>query len=489
MHWYIFFYRLSWIYSILNIILALFSLNILFLLILAIRHRKPKTPPVLESSAGLPSVLVQLPVYNERYVIERLIDSAAALQYPADKLVIQVIDDSTDETTLLAQARVAHHRERGVDIRYLRRADRSGYKAGALTAGMAAAPGEIITIFDADFIPPRDFLLRMVPSFLRDPRLGILQARWEHLNLEQNAITRVIALGLDLHFAVDQIARSRSGLLMNCNGSGCMLRRQCIEEAGGWQDDTLVEDTDLSYRAQLAGWRIDYRPDVLVPGELPATILAFKQQQFRWAKGIIQAFLKLAGRIAASKEPLFKKVEGFLHLGMYIGSPLMLLSFLLSFPVVFIYGHQPFNIAALGVAALIPPLAILYAQARLRGQWLRYWIYYPMLFLVSIGLSVTITRAIWEALIGVKSPFVRTPKFSGSDQKNSHYALPVDGAAWIELALSMYGLFTGLFAVERARFLAPFIFLYALGFGLTACLGFLQAGPVRRRAAQAMTRS
>ena len=478
MHWYILFYRLSWVYSVLNIVLALFSLNILFLLVLSIYHRKPvpKTSfPV--GLTDLPSVLIQLPIYNERYVVERLIDAAAALDYPPDRIIIQVIDDSTDETSALAQARADYHSAHGKNVQYLHRSDRTGYKASALSAGLAAAPGELVAVFDADFIPHPDFLLRMIPYLLQDPKLGILQARWEHLNLRQNAMTQVIALALDLHFGVDQVARSRSGMMMNCNGSGCIMRRECIQDSGGWQYDTLTEDTDLSYRAQLRGWRIDYRPEIEVPGELPASILAFKQQQFRWSKGVIQTFLKLAGQIVTAHKPIIHKIEGLIHLSTYIASPLMLISFLLSLPVVYIYGHQPFNAAALGVAAVIPPVAILYAQARLRGDWLRYWIYYPMLFLISIGLSVTITRAVWEALIGRKSPFVRTPKFSGANQKASKYSLSVDKATWIELALFTYGLGTAIFSLQRAPFLAPFIFMYAFGYGMTSLLGFIQARP------------
>uniref|UniRef100_A0A7C4KHX9 Glycosyltransferase n=1 Tax=Anaerolinea thermolimosa TaxID=229919 RepID=A0A7C4KHX9_9CHLR len=479
MAWLSIFHKLAWVYAVLNIVLALFSLNILILLILAIFHRRPPQIPTTTDLSEYPSVLVQLPIYNERFVVERLIDSATALDYPRDRLIIQVLDDSTDQTNLIAEARVNFHRERGVNIQYLHRNNRTGFKAGALAEGLHHASGDLVAIFDADFIPPADFLKRLVPEFLRDPRVGIVQARWEHLNRDQNAITQIIALGLDLHFAVDQVARSRSGMLMNNNGSGCILRRQCIEEAGGWQSDTLVEDTDLSYRAQLKGWKIVYRPDVTAPGELPATILAFKQQQFRWAKGILQTLIKLGGRIIASRRPFLHKLGGLVHLSMYLAGPLMLFSFLLSLPVIYLHGHLPINLAFLSAVAFIPPIAIFYSQVSLRRDWKNFVIYYPLLSLISIGLSVTLTRAAWEAFTGRQSPFVRTPKFAAANAKHADYALPLDQATYWEMFLCLYGLGTASIALHRAPHIVPFLLLYALGYGVTAFLSIQQSSNLR----------
>ncbi len=480
MGWFLFYYRLTWVYAYANLILAIFSFNILFLLIVAILHRRPNKHQTVRTPGGLPAVLVQLPVYNEQYVVERLIDSAAALDYPRDRLVVQVLDDSTDVTSALAEARVNYHRERGLNIQYIHRRVREGFKAGALAYGLDRSPGDLVAIFDADFIPPPDYLQKMAPDFAANPRLGILQARWEHLNIDHNLTSHVIALGLDLHFAVDQVARSGSGMLMNCNGSGCMLRRDCITDAGGWQTDTLVEDTDLSYRAQLKSWKIDYRPDISVPGELPTTMTAFKQQQFRWSKGIIQTLKKLAWPILSSRRPLIHKLEGLLHLSTYLASPLMLLTFLLTLPVVILHGFIPLDLTFLGIAALVPPLAILYAQIQLRPNWLRLAIYYPLLFLVSIGLSVTITSAVWQALIGKKSPFVRTPKFSNHDPSASHYGVPVDGTTWLELCLCLYGAGTTLLALDRAPSIAPYILAYTVGYGFTAWLSLHQAAAAQR---------
>ena len=272
---------------------------------------------------------------NERYVVERLIDSAAALDYPADRLTIQVLDDSTDDTAALAEARVAFHREQGRHIDYLRRTERTGYKAGALAAGMAAAPCDFAVVFDADFVPPTDYVRKLIPELINNPRLGMLQARWGHLNPGQNMLTRAMALAFDSFFTVDQVARSGAGLMMNFNGSAGILRRTCIEEAGGWQHDTLVEDMDLSYRAQIKGWLIKYRLDVVVPGELPASIIALKQQQYRWAKGATQVLRKLWRPLCDSPKPLLHKLQGLLHLSGYLPHPLMVASLLLSLPVVY----------------------------------------------------------------------------------------------------------------------------------------------------------
>ena len=469
---------LSWLYAIANTALAIFGLNLFYLLGLAIYHwRASLSSPALLVNEW-PTVLVQLPVYNERYVIERLIDAAAALDYPPDRLRIQVLDDSTDDTTDKAAARVAYHRARGTPIEYLHRQARTGYKAGALAEGMAAAPGEFMAVFDADFIPPPDFLRRMIPHFNEYPRIGMVQARWGYLNAEQTIITRAIALATDNIFAVDHVARGGAGLLLNFNGSAGILRRACVEEAGGWSADTLVEDFDLSYRAQIAGWRIRYCSDIVVPSELPASVLALKQQQFRWVKGSIQVVRKLTGPLLRSRLSPLQKVQGLLHLAGYFPSLLMVFSLLFSLPVVLLHGQTPIHWSLLGVAMLAPPLAIIWGQSRLRHDWHISWLNYPALFLLGLGLSVSNTSAIVSAFYGRKNVFVRTPKFAGADLRKNAYALSVDWSAWVELLLAIYGFGTGYLALFMAPALAPFIFMYALGFGFTAVLGFWQSGRV-----------
>jgi cellulose synthase/poly-beta-1,6-N-acetylglucosamine synthase-like glycosyltransferase len=453
------------------------------MLALAVWHWKAaQTPAHMPEDAEWPTLLVQLPTFNERYVVERLIDAAAALDYPADRLNIQVLDDSTDDTAALAEARVAYYRALGRRIEYHHRVDRAGYKAGALAAGLAHDDSELVAVFDADFVPPPDYLRRLVPEFWGRPRLGIVQARWGHLNPEQNMVTRAMALGFDSFFTVDQVARSGSGLLMNFNGSAGIIRRTAIEEAGGWQHDTLVEDMDLSYRAQLAGWRIKYRLDMVVPGELPASIIALKQQQYRWAKGATQVLRKLGWRLILSDKPLFHKLQGLLHLSGYLPHPLIVFTLLLSLPVVLLHGATPVHWGLLGVAALAPPLAVLWGQLRLRHDWHMSWLYYPALFLVGIGLAVTDTRAIWDAFFGRSNVFVRTPKFAATSLRHSVYALPVDWSTWVEAALALYGVVTTALAFRLAPTLAPFIITYTAGFGLTAFLGFWQSRGVRRPA-------
>ena len=279
--------------------LSLYGFNAIAMSLLYLVHRKDRV--VLEPLTEFPDVTVQLPVYNERYVVERLLDAVAALDWPRDKLHIQVLDDSTDETTGLVRARADLHRARGVDITILHRTDRTGYKAGALKMGLECSTSPFVAIFDADFVPAPDFLKRMMPAFVGRPKVGWVQARWTHLNEDYNPVTRSMALMLDAHFAVEHLARNRSGLPIIFNGSAGIWRRACIEDAGGWQSDTLTEDADLSYRAQIAGWQGFSMPEVAVPSELPVQMTALKQQHFRWAKGGAQTLRKLIVPLLKSK--------------------------------------------------------------------------------------------------------------------------------------------------------------------------------------------
>ncbi|MBL8055597.1 MAG: glycosyltransferase, partial [Anaerolineales bacterium] len=386
---------------------------------------------------------------------------------------------------VLARARVAAHRARGAAITYLHRRDRTGFKAGALAAGLAAAPeAELVAVFDADFVPPPDFLRRLVPDFQAAPRLGLVQARWEHLNPDDNALTAAQALAYDSYFSVEQPARSQAGWLMNFNGSAGLWRRRCIEAAGGWQGDTLAEDLDLSYRAQLSGWRLAYRLDVAAPAELPAGLLAIKRQQFRWAKGSFRVLRKLGGALLRSAQPVHRKLLGLLHLAGYLPHPLVVLSLLLSLPVVLLHGWTPLRWELFGWLGLVSPALALWGQVRLRpaAPFRRLWAY-PVLMVGLIGLALSNTVACAEALAGRTSVFMRTPKSAVNAADD--YVLPLDWTTWGELVLALYALATALLALEWAPTLAPALFLYALGFGGVAARGLWEAWGQRSRAGAA----
>lgn len=470
---------LTGIYFIIVAGLALYSFNALFLSSLFLRHRRQ----TLEAPTpeNWPGVTVQLPIFNERFVVERLIDTVAALDYPQDRLSIQVLDDSTDETVALAQARVAYYQARGVNIVYLRRGERTGFKAGALAFGLAVAPGDFIAVFDADFCPPPDFLRRVMPHFA-EPRVGMVQTRWGHLNAEYSALTRAQALALDGHFIVEQTARSRAGLLLNFNGSAGVWRRECIVDAGGWQADTVAEDLDLSYRAQIAGWQLRYLPDVVAPAEIPPLLMAFKRQQFRWAKGSIQCLRKLGGRLLRSSLSPWRKIQGLIHISGYLIHPLMLALILVGLPVIFARNPGTLPLSALGLAGFAPPIVFALSQWAIYPDWQRRLAYFPVLVLLGAGVALNNTWAVFEALTG-RNPtlFLRTPKFqaegrrAGRVSQAGSYSLPVDWTTWGELALAFYCLVEAIAAVSRAPGLAPFLAVYAVGYAYTAGLSLWQS--------------
>ncbi len=424
--------------------LALYALHVIVLIILYLLHRGRPSPaaPSLPPTA-LPFVTVQVPLRNEQHVVHQVLEAVAGLDWPRDRFEIQILDDSDDETTITLEAEAARLRMQGLQIDIHHRPHPLGYKAGALAEGLARARGAFIALFDADFCPPADFLQRTVPHFFADPQLGMVQARWTHLNAEYSLMTRVQALALDAHFAVEHLARNRSGLLMNFNGAAGVWRRTAIETAGGWQPDTVTEDLDLSYRAQLAGWRLLYLPEVTAPAELPPLITAFKAQQTRWAKGASQCLRKLAGSIMRSRRlTLAQKVMALLHLSGYGNQPLILLMILLTLPMVLTAPTFSGFTAWLGVLASVPPVLYVLGQMHLHGDWGRRILVYPALMFLWIGLSWSLTRAILQGLLHWGGPFIRTPKFnirgrSGS-WKTSVYR-PRVNAAWVaELLIGVY---------------------------------------------------
>ncbi len=472
------------LYLLCAFILALYGFNLLLLLFLYWRHKGEEIP--LPPMTEFPEVTVQLPIFNEVYVVERLIEAVANLSYPKERLQIQVLDDSTDETTQLALRKVQQYRAQGVDIELLHREERAGYKAGALREGLKRARGEFVAIFDADFVPQPDFLLKTIPHFLPRPRLGFVQARWGHTNADYSLLTMAQAIALDGHFVVEQTARQRSGLFMNFNGTAGVWRRRCIEESGGWQDDTLSEDMDLSYRAQLAGWEALYLPQVVSPAEIPPQIQAFKRQQHRWAKGTIQCALKLGPALLTSPFPLFKRVQGFLHLVGYATHPLMIFLLLLLLPLLLL--GQPFqpHLTYLGLASIGPPAFYLVGQLALYPDWWRRFSRFPLLILLGTGIALNNGLAVLEALLGRKGDFQRTPKFNIEGRngrwEDKGYLLPFDRVALGEALLALYALVTMVVAIVKGSpFVVPFLSMYLFGFGYVASATLMHSWPRMRR--------
>lgn len=481
---------LTFIHALVALWLAVYGLQSFVLAFLFLRHRRAVTPtPPIDRSA-LPDVTVQVPVYNELHVIERLIDAVAALDYPRDRLHIQILDDSTDETTRLAQERAALHRERGVDIAVLRRPDRRGFKPGALAWGLSQACGEYVAIFDADFRPHPDFLLQTVPHFLARPRLGLVQARWSYLNADYSPLTRAQTLALDGHFVVEKAGRHHSGLLTSFNGTAGVWRRRCVEESGGWQSDTLCEDLDLSYRAQLAGWECLYLPAVDAPAEVPPQIAAFKQQQSRWAQGSMQALRKLTGPVLHSRRLRWtQKGMALVHMSSYLAHTLMVVLLLVSLPLLLMPDSEIYSLSGLGLMCLGPPLVYTISQRQLYPDWKRRLRALPFLILIGIGIAWCNTQAVWRGLTRWGGTFARTPKFrlegTAGRWTDSNYRLRADSSIIGEVVLALYALATAFVAHASGRYgLIPFLLLYAAAFGTVAGIGLAQAVAPRRRPLQ-----
>jgi cellulose synthase/poly-beta-1,6-N-acetylglucosamine synthase-like glycosyltransferase len=464
--------------------LSLYGFQALALTILYFRHRRASLPAAQPAEGNWPSVAVQLPVYNERYVVERLIDAAAALNYPRGRLTIQVLDDSTDDTTSIAEARARLHRAAGIDVCVMHRTDRAGFKAGALSWGLAQTAAEFVAVFDADFRPKPDFLRKTVSAMVEDPRAGMVQTRWSHLNDEYSYLTHAQSLALDGHFVVEQTARNRSGLLINFNGSGGVWRRACIEDAGGWQADTMTEDMDLSYRAQLAGWGTLYLPDVDAPAELPAQMEAFKRQQARWAQGSVQCLRKLTPRILRSDLRWYQKLMALVHVSGYLSQPLIVLLLLTMLPLLWTGQAAPGFLIALVFASVGPPLLYAVAQAALYRDWKRRFLYLPALLAVGAGMTWSTTKAVWQGLTTWGGVFKRTPKFriegkSGRWNANP-YRLRSDWTVLGEITLFMYAILTVSVAILRGQYaVLPFLMLYVIGYGVVATSSLWQGHGAR----------
>ena len=473
-------------YALVQLLLVLYSSHRYAILWRWWRGRRARAagPRRAQLIGAWPVVTVQLPIHDERYVVERLIDAVANLDYPSDRLEIQVLDDSTDETTALAGAAVARHRARGIDIQLLHRPRREGFKAGALAAGLLRARGERIAVFDADFVPPRDFLRRALLHF-DDPSVGMVQARWGHLNRDRSAFTVAQAVMLDAHFLLEHPTRMENGLFFNFNGTAGVWRRECIEDAGGWSDDTLTEDLDLSYRAQLRGWRFRFASDLVAPAELPGDIAALKSQQRRWAKGSIQTARKLLPSVFATGRGGRVELEALVHLTANLAYPLLLALGLLLLPVLLGAPETPPWLAwtvqgSVWLFGVIPTLLFLAAGQRAAGvAWRRIPRDVAYAMVLGIGLSLNNTRAVLEGLGGGVGRWERTPKTGDQGRvapTGSAYAISGNLMGAAELCLATYFGAVGTFAWRHAdRRAVPFLLLLLLGFAAVA------AASLRRR--------
>lgn len=475
------------------LIVYFISLSILFAfglhgLVMIYYYHKTRAyaTPDLEIPKELPMVTVQLPVFNEVYVIERLVNAVCEMEYPKDKLEIQLLDDSTDETVEVSRRLVAEWAARGFDIKHIHRIDRSGFKAGALKSGLEKAKGEFVAIFDADFVPKKDFLMKTIPHF-RNDGVGMVQTRWEHLNEDYSYLTRAQALALDGHFVIEQQVRNKAGFFINFNGTAGIWRKSCIEDAGNWHADTLAEDLDLSYRAQLRGWKFVFLNDVTSPAELPADINGLKTQQFRWTKGAVETAKKLLPLVWKSKLPMKIKLECTVHLTSNIVFPFILLTAFLNVPLVVIKntveGYDSiFTMMGIFVLASISTFMFyMYAQRAIHLDWRRRLMLFPVFMAGSMGFAVNNTKAVFEALTGKKSAFLRTPKYKivGADgdwKKKKYVQKKIGGAVFMELFFTLYfivGISISLFYLEIAAI--PFQLLFLAGFGTVGALSLRHA--------------
>jgi cellulose synthase/poly-beta-1,6-N-acetylglucosamine synthase-like glycosyltransferase len=438
------------------------------------KHRKRFTGEPPGRFATLPRVTIQLPIYNERYVVERLLEATAKIDYPRELLQIQVLDDSTDDTNPFTQSLVEDYREAGVPIEYIHRENRFGYKAGALENGLKTASGEIVAIFDADFVPPRDFLHRTVHFFV-DSKVGMVQTRWGYLNRHQSVLTEVQAMLLDGHFVLEHIARAGGGLFFNFNGTAGVLRKSMIEEAGGWQHDTLTEDSDLSYRAQLKGWKFVYAPTVECPSELPVETYGFQVQQSRWAKGLTQVAMKLLPQILKSDLPFRVKAEAFFHLTPNISYPLMIVISVMMLPVMIVRFYMGWLEMLLIdfplIVASFWSISAFYVVAHhelFPKTWKRAFLFLPALMAAGVALTIVNSRAVFEALIGYKTEFARTAKYGAQQRlqiRDNKYRRRSGWLPYAEILAGSFFVAMTVYALNSYNYLAtPFLLLFVGGY-------------------------
>jgi cellulose synthase/poly-beta-1,6-N-acetylglucosamine synthase-like glycosyltransferase len=467
---------ISIVYSLSLLYIFLFSLGQLHLTLIYIKEAKKKATPI-PVLTNFPSVTVQLPVYNEKYVIERLLVAVSKLDYPKDRLEIQVLDDSTDETSEIIRIKSLALQQQGLNIHVIHRNDRTGYKAGALAHGLKSAKGEFIAIFDADFIPESDFLLKTLPHFTND-NVGVVQTRWGHINRNYSLLTRLQAFGLDAHFSIEQTARKAAGSFINFNGTCGVWRKRCIEDAGGWSADTLTEDLDLSYRAQLKGWEFRYREEIETPGELPVIMQAIKSQQYRWNKGAAETARKNFGRVWRGDFYFKNKVHAFFHLFNSSVFVFILIASLLSIPMLWIKATHPEigwlfhagTIFLLGFFSITFFYWIATKKFHKDSPTTTFLSLYPRFLIVSMGLSFHNGLAVLEGLVGRKSPFIRTPKFNVTDSKESWL-----GNTYIKPRFTLGVLMEGLLALYFIAGIVAGIWLQEGGlifFHLMLALGF-----------------
>jgi len=471
-------------YFLILIVLAIYGTHRYYLVYNYFKYRQnvPGPPPPVEH---WPRVTVQLPIFNERYVIERLVDAVSNFDYPRDLLDVQVLDDSTDETREVARNCVERYAALGLPIVFIHRTNREGYKAGALENGLKTATGEFVAIFDADFLPGPDFLRRTVPYF-QDPKIAMVQTRWTYVNRDYSLLTQVETILLDGHFVVEHGARSRRGTFFNFNGTGGVWRRDAIADAGGWQHDTLTEDTDLSYRAQLRGWRFLYLPDIECASELPVEMNAFKAQQARWAKGLMQTARKILPRILASDVPWHVKTEAFFHLTASLSYPLMILLSTMLLPAMIVRFYQGwFQMLVIDLPLFLASTCsissfYLISQRVLRPKhWWRAFLYMPFVMATGIGISVRNTKAVLEALFGMQSEFARTPKFRIEGKKDTFVKKSYrNRAGWmpfVEVALGLYFALTVVYAITNENYATiPFLLLFVWGYLYTGFMSLAQ---------------
>ena len=484
-HWNWFDLTLLMPYFAVMIVLSIYGIHRYTLCYLYFKHRKNYDPNPPRRFEELPFVTVQLPIFNEQFVIDRLVEAVCAMEYPRDRLEIQVLDDSTDETTVVASRIVERYAAMGHPISYIHRTNRHGFKAGALDAGLKIARGEFVAIFDADFVPPPDWLMKVIDHFA-EPEIGMVQTRWSYLNRDYSMLTQIEAILLDGHFVLEHGARVRTGEFFNFNGTAGMWRIKAISDGGGWQHDTLTEDTDLSYRSQLAGWKFKYLPAVECPSELPIEMTAFKTQQARWAKGLIQTSIKLLPVIFRSHVPRRTKIEAVYHLTANLSYPLMVIMSALLIPAMIVRFYQGwFQMLLIDFPLFTASsfsIAVFYVMSQRElfpKTWKKTFLYLPFLMALGIGLTVTNTKAVMEAILGIKSAFVRTPKYrvakKGEKSQAAKYRKRLILAPWIELLFGAYFFLAILYTFTNENyFTAPFLILFVVGYWYTGLMSLLQ---------------